>query len=94
MLIKNNLRDTRKKQRKKSMPKIIMSPGDRRVDVNITMDVKSRETLDMVSKEMNMSRSRFVEFMINSMKRSDELSMADYIKETLKDVLKAQRNKE
>jgi hypothetical protein len=64
---------------KKSTPK--------RVRMNITLAPETIELVEKVSREMNMSKSAFVEFMLTTMKNAQQLTLGEYVTEVLKDII-------
>lgn len=68
--------------------------AERRIETSITLSPNSKDILEKVSKGLGMSQSRFIEFMLMTMERSEDLSMSDFLKTTVVDIIKAQRNED
>jgi hypothetical protein len=59
----------------------------KRVRMNITLAPETAELVNQVSQEMNMSKSAFVEFMLTTMKKAEQLTIGEYVTEILKDLV-------
>lgn len=60
-----------------------------KVTVSILPDAKVM--LFKVAKEMNMSASKLIEFMLLSMKKQDEMSFAEYMTDLFKEIMKIKK---
>lgn len=58
----------------------------KRVRINITLDPNTLVIVDKAASELNMTRSRFIEFMLSTMKNAQQLTIGAYINEVLKDL--------
>ena len=59
----------------------------KRVRMNITLAPETIEIVEKVSREMNMSKSAFVEFMLTTMKNAQQLTLGEYVTEIIKDLI-------
>lgn len=58
----------------------------KKVRINITITPESLNTVDEVAKEMKMTRSGYIEFMLTQMKRAEQLTIGQFVSEVMEDI--------
>jgi hypothetical protein len=64
-----------------------LSVVEQRQKLTVSILPEAKEMLFKVSSEMNMSSSRFIEFLLMSMKKQDEMSASEYMIDLFKSVM-------
>ena len=66
---------------------------EQRQKVTVSISLQSKKMLYKVAKEMNMTASRFIEFLLMSMVKQDQMSFAEYITDLFKDIMNVKKPK-
>jgi macrodomain Ter protein organizer (MatP/YcbG family) len=70
-----------------------LAEGEHRQKISITLSPRSKNMLKKLSKEMNMTPSRTVEFLMNSMEKQENMTFTNYVTELITEVMKIQKQK-